>query len=125
MAFTDYKNFDAAVAKYNEAWALIPEPKSDWNASTWLLGAIGDCCFQGGYMTSAQEALEFSMHCPDAIGNPFLHLRLGQVLFEKGLLDRSAEELMRAHMGAGPEIFGAEDPKYLSFLATRAVLEQE
>ena len=60
------------------------------------------------------------MHCPDAIGNPFIHLRLGQCQFELGNPDRSADELMRAYMGGGPEIFGNDDPKYLEFLSTRA-----
>ncbi len=27
---------------------------------------------------------------------------------------------MRAYMGAGPDIFGNDDPKYLAFLSTRA-----
>lgn len=117
------RRFEEAISKYNQAWELVPEPKSDWNASTWLLAAIGNAAFQGGWYESAREALEFAMHCPDAIGNPFLHLRLGQALFEKGELDRSADELMRAYMGAGDEIFAAEDPKYRAFLATRAQLQ--
>ena len=121
-ALAGASQFEAAIAKYNEAWALIPEPKGDWNASTWLLAAIGDACFLGGYNTSAREALEFAMQCPDAIGNPFLHLRLGQVLFEASDLDRSADELMRAYMEASDDIFANEDSKYLTFLATRAKL---
>ena len=59
-----------------------------------------------------------AMHCPEAIGNPFLHLRLGQCQFELGSLDRAADELARAYMGAGEEIFEAAD-KYFEFLKTR------
>ena len=62
------------------------------------------------------------MHCPDAIGNPFLHFRLGQVLYDDAQLDAAADELMRAYMGAGPEVFASEDPKYLQFLQTRALI---
>jgi len=58
------------------------------------------------------------MRCPDAIGNPFLHLRLGQCQFELGELDRAADELARAYMGAGAKIFEGGD-KYFSFLKTR------
>jgi hypothetical protein len=32
----------------------------------------------------------------------------------------AADELMRAYMGAGPEIFAEQDPKHLRFLQTRA-----
>lgn len=65
------------------------------------------------------ETLSFAMRCPDAMGNPFLHLRLGQCQFELAALDRAADELARAYMGGGPELFSQEDPKYLAFLKTR------
>lgn len=122
-AFAEDRRYDEAIAAYNQAWAMVPDPKTDWTASTWLLAAIGDACFRGGYFESAREALDYAMHCPDAIGNPFIHLRLGQVRFEKGDPDGAADELIRAYMGAGPEIFEDEDPKYLTFLSTRAKLD--
>ena len=116
------EHFDEAVKSYNAAWELVPAPKNDWSASTWILGAIGDACFLGGYGTSAREALEYVMLCPGAVGNPFLHLRLGQVLLDADEDDGAADNLMRAYMGAGQEIFAEEDPKYLRFLRTRANL---
>ncbi|WP_288988132.1 hypothetical protein [uncultured Sphingopyxis sp.] len=122
-ALAERGGYEAAIEKYNAAWALVPEPKSNWNASTWLMEAIGDAAFLGGYLTSAQEALEYAMHCPDGFGNPFIHLRLGQVLYDKGELDRAGDELTRAYMAAGDEIFAAEEPKYRTFLAMRAKLK--
>lgn len=115
-------SYETAIAEYNKAWALVPEPKNEWEASTWVLTAIADACFLGGYMKSARKALEFVMTCPGGIGNPFLHLRLGQVLFEGGERERAADEMMRAYMGGGAEIFGNDDPKYLEFLKTRAAI---
>lgn len=115
--------FEEAVAQYNKAWALIPSPKNDWEAATWILAAIADACFLSGFTTSAREALQYAMTCPGGIGNPFLHLRLGQVLLDDGQDDRAADELMRAYMGAGPQIFAAEDARYLAFLRTRADLD--
>ena len=114
--------FDDAVAKYNAAWSMVPEPRTDWNASTWILAAIGDACFLGGYQTSAREALEYAMHCPGGIGNPFIHLRLGQTLFDAGEQDRAADELARAYMGAGADIFADQDERYLEFLRTRMAI---
>lgn len=115
--------YKEAIAEYNKAWELVPAPKNVWEASTWILVAIADACFLGGYRTSAREALECAIGCPGGLGNPFVHMRLGQVLYDSGEYEGASEELMRAYMGAGTEVFEAEDPKYLNFLSTRASLE--
>lgn len=120
--FANSRDFEAAIGEYNKAWELIPNPKNEWEAATWVLAAIADSAFLAEYKTSAREALEYAMTCPGAIGNPFLHMRYGQVLFDAGELNSAADELMRAYMGAGNEIFATEDPKYLAFLGTRAKL---
>jgi hypothetical protein len=109
-----------AIVRYNEAWNLVPDPRHEWEVATWVLAAIADSCFLGGFLKSARDALDYVMGCPDAIGNPFLHLRRGQVLYEQGELGAAADELIRAYMGGGPEIFEGESPKYVQFLATRA-----
>ncbi|MCS4249991.1 tetratricopeptide repeat protein [Pseudomonas sp. BIGb0164] len=121
-ALAEQGKYEAAIAEYNAAWQLVPEPKNDWQASTWILAAIADACFLSGYKGSARDALQYAMTCPGAIGNPFLHLRLGQVYLDEGQEDRAADELMRAYMGAGADIFANESPHYLSFLKARATL---
>ena len=114
------RKFEDAIAEYNKAWLLIPDPKNDWEAATWVLAAIADSAYLGGYATTARQAIEYGMTCPGALGNPFMHVRFGQILFDNNETDRAADELIRAYMGAGPEIFVREDSKYLSFLRTRA-----
>lgn len=109
-----------ARAWFFDAAELVPEPKHDYAAATWIYTAIGDVDFQAGDWAGARAALEFAVHCPDGLGNPFIHLRLGQALFELGEHDRAADELMRAYMGAGRDIFDDEDPRYFAFLSTRA-----
>ncbi|MDN3575957.1 tetratricopeptide repeat protein [Chitinimonas viridis] len=111
-----------AVAEYNKAWMLVPDPKNEWETSTWILAAIADSCFFLGKKKSARQALEYAMICPSGLGNPFLHLRLGQILFDQGEVDLAADELMRAYMGAGEKIFENDDPKYLIFLRSRAYI---
>ena len=114
------KRYADALKPYWAAWDLLPEPQTDWEAATWILVAIGDANFLGGDFVAGRDNLSQAMHCPDAIGNPFIHLRLGQCQFELQALDRAADELMRAYMGAGPDIFKDEDPKYLQFLQSKA-----
>jgi tetratricopeptide (TPR) repeat protein len=110
--------YPAALKAYWAAWDLLPEPQTNWEAATWILAAIGNANYLGGDFTAGRDNLSMAMHCPEAIGNPFLHLRLGQCQFELNDFDRAADELARAYMGAGSEIFeGAE--KYFELLKTR------
>lgn len=114
--------FEEALAEYNKAWEILPEPKDQWNASLWLLAAMSDACFLGGFSDQAYELLKYTFQYSDALGNPFLHLRYGQVLYDRGDEDFAIEHLMRAYMGEGVNLFSDEDPKYLKFLGTRANL---
>lgn len=112
-------DYPAAIKKYWRAFDLLPEPQNEWEAATWILGSIGDANFQGKDYSGGCDVLSFAMRCPDGVGNAFLHLRLGQCLFEMNMLDRAADELVRAYMGAGKVIFSEDDPKYFDFLKTR------
>lgn len=115
-------DFLQAIDAYRYARCLLPEPQAQWEAATWIAAAIGDAHFLAGHFKAARDVLHeaLSGNFPDALGNPFIHLRLGQAEFELGNQDRAADELMRAYMGAGKDIFADEDGKYLAFLASRA-----
>lgn len=114
------ENYAGALGKYRQAWDLLPEPKTDYDAATWLLAAIGDTYFFQGDFQAGKDTLSRAMICPNSVGNPFLHLRLGQCQFELGNFDRAADELLRAYMAVGGDIFKDEEPKYFEFLKTRA-----
>jgi tetratricopeptide (TPR) repeat protein len=111
--------FTNAIDRYNEAWKLIPEPKTSWEASTWILVAIGDACFLSGKFASGRDAVGFALHCPDGFGNPFIHLRLGQCELEIGNVGSAAEHLARAYALEGKEIFDRDDAKYFDFLKSK------
>ncbi len=113
------QEFEAALALYWQAFDLLPEPSTNWDAGTWILTAIGDANFLAGDFVAGRDNLATAMHYPNAIGNPFIHLRLGQCQFELGNLDRAADELARAYMAAGTEIFSQDHSRYFDFLKTR------
>ena len=117
-ALAENDKFSAALKEYWAAWDLLPEPKTQWEPATWILAAIGDANFLGDDFVAGRDNLSMAMRCPDAIGNPFLHLRLGQCEYELGNLDRAADELARAYMDSGAEIF-ADAEKYFEFLKTK------
>ncbi|HEX3130125.1 MAG TPA: tetratricopeptide repeat protein [Thermoanaerobaculia bacterium] len=121
MALTDSGNArsDAgrhreALADFESALALIPEPIEDWEASTWVLTALGDCCFLLGDYEGALGHLERALDCPDIPGSEFLMLRLGQVLYETGDEAGAKEVLAQAWKIGGKELFEGEDGKYLA-----------
>jgi len=105
----------AAIDRYRIAFSLLPEPVNQWDAAKWILAALGDAYFQAGQFTDARDALQEAMHCPGAIGNPFLHLRLGQAQFELKNLPRAKDELARALL-LDTSVFEDEDPKYLTYI---------
>lgn len=104
------------IRKYEEAWALLPNPKEEWEAATWILAAIGDALFRSGQHGRVLETLGRALKCPDGLGNPFIHLRLGESAYELGNMRRADDELTRAYMAAGRDIFKKEDPKYFKRL---------
>lgn len=110
------ERYREAIQDYEQALALIPQPVEDWEASTWVLAALGDCHYLLGDFQAAHRHLTQAMYCPDAIGNPFIHLRLGEVQLELGNQERAKDELARAYMGGGKEIFENENPRYFAFI---------
>ncbi len=114
------KEFDSALAAFSQAWHLLPEPKEQWSAGTWILVAIGDTQFLAGDFSESHEAFSFAVMHPGGFGNPFIHLRLGQTALELGETREAGNELIRAYALEGASIFVNEDPKYFDFLKTQA-----
>lgn len=113
-----------AGQRYVEALRLLPGDPRAWAASTWIYVALGDVHFRRGVYDRAYRCFRNAVQCPEGLGNPYIHLRLGQATFELGDHDQAADELIRAYMGGGPDIFEEDDPKYLTFLRTRADLDR-
>jgi tetratricopeptide (TPR) repeat protein len=113
------ESYREAIEMYDEAWRLLPEPKIDWEAATWILSAIGDAHFFQRDFEEAREAFMGAVRAPEGLGNPFIHLRLGQCAFELGMMSHAEDELARAYIcEGGKEIFANEDPKYFRHLQT-------
>jgi len=108
----------AAYDKYNEAWNLVPEPKVDWEASTWILSAVGELQFRLKKFDKALNSFLKAVQCPGGLGNPYIHLRIGEAQYELEDMKGAGDNLTRAYMGAGDDIFKVEDPKYLTYLRT-------
>lgn len=119
-ALIENDNPQAAFPKLIEALDLIPDPKYEYHEATWLYATLGDIYFGAADYEQSLSAFTDAVHSPNGVGNPFIHLRLGQSHFELGDLDKAAGELIRAYAIEGDEIFSVDDPKYLAFLKTKA-----
>jgi len=117
-AFLKGNGFEQAIAKYKAAWNLLPEKKLNWEAATWILTSAGDAYFRQGDYEKSLASFVGAVQGPGGLGNPYIHLRLGQSYFELGDTAKAGDELTRAYMGAGDDIFKDEDEKYPTFLHT-------
>lgn len=113
----DKGKFDAALAKYTAARDLLPSERERWEASTWVLTAIGDTHFLQGNFVAAQDALQQASVCPEGAENPFILLRLGQCAFELANVDHARTLLQQAYQLAGEDVFEDEDEKYQQLIA--------
>lgn len=111
-AHVEAGEYDRAIERYEEALSLLPRPLSRWNAATWVLTAMGETFYFLKDYRQARSTLEEALRCPRGLGNPFIHLRLGQAALELGDEDLARDQLGRAYLGAAEEIFAGEDPKY-------------
>lgn len=112
-------NLEAGKQQYIAALRLLPSNPLDWEAATWIYVAIGDVHFRTNNFDKAFKCFYNAVQCPGGLGNPYVHLRLGQLYYEQGNFGKAADELTRAYMGAGLDIFLEDDPKYLEFLEAK------
>lgn len=104
--------YNDAIEKYLKALKLVPEPKTDWEASTWIFTALGDTCFLNGNFAEAKDYFYDAINCPGGTDNPFIMLRLGESLYELGDIEKAKEYLLKAYMLEGYDVFDGEDEKY-------------
>lgn len=108
--------YDEAIEMYSRALNLVPEPRNNWEASTWIYTALGDVYYIKKDFEKAKNYLFNAMNCPDGIVNPFILLRLGQSLFELNEFNNAKNYLMKAYMLDGYSIFYDEDDKYFNII---------
>jgi tetratricopeptide (TPR) repeat protein len=119
--FMGARKFDQAMAKLKQAVLALPHPRLQWPAATWIFTGIGEIHFLRKDYGKSASCFMLALRCPDGLGNPYIHLRLGESLYEMGRIEAADNELTRAYMGGGRQIFQSEDPKYLNRL--RAILK--
>lgn len=112
----DRQLFQDAIVKYREALALIPCPKEEWEASTWVYAAIGDALGEVGDVENCLQCFLSAEKCPDGTVNPYVQLKIGMCLYDLGNLGMAQDYLMRAYILDGEDVFSDIDRKYYDFI---------
>ena len=115
----DNEEDERALALFRSGWALIPEPKGEWQRALQLLGGIADCQFYLGEFEECRRTMQLALRSGGGPDNPFICLRLGQSHLELGDERGAGNWLTAAMMAGGVEMFEGEDPKYWAFLRER------
>ena len=113
----DEERYHAANRELSKVLELLPEPKSDWKAYSWLVANMADNHFEQKEYTEAYalfvEAFEVDS---ESTQNPFLLLRRGQCALELEKQDEAIEYLVKAFELGTKEVFEDEHSKYLKLV---------
>ena len=125
--YFDNNQYDKALEIWKRALDLIPEPKKRISETVWFLTSIGDIYFLQGKYEEAFDNFEDARNnlSGEGINNPFILLRLGQSAFELEKKELATENLLRAYMLEGKEIFEEDDKKYFEFLKSNVDLDSK
>ena len=64
--FAQIDQHDDALDQYEAAWELLPNPKTEWPAATWILMAVGDVYFEKRDFVAASQTLSKTAACAPA-----------------------------------------------------------
>ncbi len=124
-AHAEKEQFSAALTHYEKTLSLLPEPKTDWEAATWLYVAIGDALFNRQKFDEAMDAFQKALMSPDGTENPYIWFSIGQVYYEQENKEKAKTHFMSAFMLDGKEIFEDTDPAYYELIKEEAEKEPE
>ncbi|MBU3070526.1 hypothetical protein KOI40_11885 [Aestuariicella sp. G3-2] len=113
----DQGDFRKALRLFYQGWLLLPKPQTDFAEAGWVLTGIGDSYFRLKQYIPGCEALRSANHCPQTRDNPFIHLRLGQCLYQIGERASARTHLLKAYRLGGSGLFKAERPEYLDCIS--------
>jgi len=122
----DAQNWEQACESYGEAWR-IKNASGDALGAFWLAMSSAEAMFHFGDLETAYQLYgEAFQHAQrngvPVVGNPLFHLRVGQCLYALATAEERSrtgpgtalDNLARALIGAGVELFDGEDPAYLA-----------
>ncbi len=108
----DYSSYKKAETLYRKALSMLPSPQGEQEQYLEIQAAIGDTLIWQNKLREATKLFNSLMKHPDAEENGYIHLRLGQMAFERKDLELATTELKRALELGGDELFADEYRDY-------------
>jgi tetratricopeptide (TPR) repeat protein len=94
----------------------LDEPKTSSEFAVMLFAGIGEAYFLQSIWEQSYEYFSKALKSKGGSSDPYLNLRIGQILFEQGNLKKSEKALLKAYKGSGHFIFDGEDKKYFELI---------
>jgi hypothetical protein len=108
------ERFHASNRDLQKVYDLLPEPKNEWKAYSWLISIMADNHFeQEEYIASFEKLEEVFTLDAESTENAYLCLRRGQCALELEHDELAKQFLTRAFELEGKELFEDEHSKYL------------
>lgn len=113
MEQAEIERYEASNRTFSKVYALLPEPKPEWKAYTWLVASIADNHFELKEYDKAMPYFNEAVELDEAYKvNAFVQMRVGQCLLELGKSVEAEAQLKLALDMGGEEIFEDEYVKY-------------
>lgn len=110
------KDHASALCEYEKAWALLPEPKLEWEMiGSWLVGSFYTAYFGLSDFESAKYWAELQLKAENSDIDTAPLIDLGMVCFELGDNDASYRYLNKAYQYGKERAFKERPKKYLDF----------
>lgn len=99
-----------------QALSLIDNPIYESKYAFQLFANIGENYFLQNKLEDSLEYFGYAIKSYGGLGEPAIHLRIGQIRYEFGQMEKAKDELMRAYMGGDILIFDGIDSKYFDLI---------
>ncbi|MBZ9664126.1 tetratricopeptide repeat protein [Pseudomonas sp. LMG 31766] len=113
---------EKALAAYNQAWNLLPDPKIEWTMiSSWLAGCFYESFFQLEDFKSALHwaSIELDIRESDIDVGPWMNL--GKVYYELNDHDAAFNYFKKAFDFGKARVFKEEPKKYYEFFKLKNI----
>tara|TARA_R110002051_G_scaffold13808_1_gene45541 strand:+ start:3368 stop:3937 length:570 start_codon:yes stop_codon:yes gene_type:complete len=110
------KNIEVKVDELLKIYESLSDDQKRRREGRFIIICIGEICFAERMIEEAFENFNFALKFKDTIGNPFIHLRMGQLNYLVQNKDKTLDELSRALIMGGEEVYEHEDPRFLEMV---------